>query len=162
MHSPIYFESTCSARPPPNTTLRRVARLYLEEILTTEAVALADAEIRNLERIRYDAVKNQDFETFSELCHPDLVYTHSNGERDSLQSYLHKCRTGTYIYHRIEHPVERVVVTGDVAVVVGQMHADITASGKEVRLTNSSLAVWVRVDGAWKLLAYQPTVLPAD
>jgi ketosteroid isomerase-like protein len=129
--------------------------------LTTETAPPADAEVLTLEYRRYEAVTKQDFEAFEAMCHPDLVYTHSNGERDSLESYLHKCRTGHYVYHRIAHPVEKVVIAGDTAIVVGEMQADITAGGKDLHLNNSSLAVWVRGDGAWKLLAYQPTVLPA-
>jgi ketosteroid isomerase-like protein len=129
--------------------------------LPTETASLVDAEILDLERKRYEAVMKQDFTAFGAMCHPDLVYTHSNGERDSLDSYLHKCRTGHYVYHRIEHPVEKVVLVGDTAIVVGEMRADITAGGKDLHLDNNSLAVWVRAGGAWKLLAYQPTVLSA-
>lgn len=130
--------------------------------MTTETAAATDAEIQRLEQLRYEAVTNQDFESFNELCHADLIYTHSNGERDSLRSYLDKCRSGHYVYHRIDHPIEDIVVVGDVALVIGEMNADITVAGKPKRLENTSIAVWVREGGAWKFLAYQPTPKPVS
>ena len=118
--------------------------------------------ILRLESARYQAVIDGDFEAFARHCHPDLVYTHSDSSRDSLESYLEKCRTGFYTYSRIEHPVEDVLIAGDTVVVVGRMHARITAGGAPKELNNNSIAVWVKnAEGAWLLLAYQPTPLPA-
>lgn len=116
------------------------------------------AIIRVLEDRRFDAIVNQDFETFAELAHPSLAYTHSNGALDTLTSYLDKCKSGFYVYHRIDHPIEEITVVGDTAVVVGEMNADLTAGGVRKQLANRSLAVWTRADGTWKFLAYQPTV----
>ena len=116
--------------------------------------------VRELEDRRYAAVVAGDLDAFSALAHPELAYTHSNGVLDDLASYVDKCRSGYYDYHRIDHPIDRIVVSGDTAVVIGEMHADITAGGVRKTLANRSLAVWVRVEGDWKLLAYQPTVLP--
>jgi len=113
--------------------------------------------IRALEAQRYRAVVFGDFDTFAELAHPELVYTHSNGLVDSLQSYLMKCREGFYVYHRIEHPIDSVRVIGDIALVLGEMNGEITSGGIQKTLRNQTLAVWAHTDGDWKLLAYQPT-----
>lgn len=115
--------------------------------------------ILGLERRRFDAIVAGDFDTFAAVSHPDLMYTHSNGVTDTLESYLEKCRTGFYVYHRVDHPVTRVVVTGDLGLVLGEMNADLTAGGTRKQLRNSSLAVWLRDGRVWKLIAYQPTVL---
>jgi uncharacterized protein (TIGR02246 family) len=120
----------------------------------------SEAEIRQLEDERYQAILSGDLAAFSSLCHPDLIYTHSNGERDTLETYLEKCKAGFYRYHAIDHPIERIVATDTVAVVAGGMRASLTAGGKDLELDNSSLAVWVKEDSRWKFLAYQPTVLP--
>lgn len=120
-----------------------------------------DAEtVRALEDERYEAVLRGDFDAFAALAHPELVYTHSNGALDSLGSYREKVEGGFYDYHRIDHPIDRIVVSGDTALVVGEMHADLTAGGVRKTLANRSLAVWTRTDAGWRLIAYQPTVLP--
>ncbi|MFC9352911.1 nuclear transport factor 2 family protein [Arthrobacter sp. NPDC057013] len=119
-----------------------------------------EQDILSLEDSRYEAVLRADFEAFADLCHKDLVYAHSNGDRDDLGSYMEKCRQGVYVYHRIDHPVEQVKIIGDVALVMGEMHADLTIRGTQTSLDNTALAVWVRSGSSWKLLAYQPTPKP--
>jgi ketosteroid isomerase-like protein len=127
---------------------------------TTDTGTTDTEQIRELEDRRYDAVVSRDFDGFAMLAHPELAYTHSSGDTDTLESYLEKCRSGFYVYHRIDHPIDRITVVGDTAIVVGEMHADITAGGVEKTLANRCLAVWVRTDEGWRLLGYQPTVLP--
>lgn len=121
-----------------------------------------EQEILHLEDLRYEAVLRTDFDTFAELCHEELVYAHSNGERDDLGSYIDKCRQGVYVYHRIDHPVEQVKILGDVALVMGEMQAELTIRGTRTELDNTALAVWIRVGSSWKLLAYQPTPKPGQ
>ncbi|MGW4368879.1 nuclear transport factor 2 family protein [Nocardia takedensis] len=128
----------------------------------TVTAARTETIIRELEDQRYAAVIAGDLDRFAALAHPDLVYTHSDAEVDSRASYLDKLRTGHYRYHRIEHPVTRILVTADTAMVVGEMHAEITAGGLATTLANRVLAVWVRENDDWLLLAFQPTAIPGD
>ncbi|MFW0773094.1 nuclear transport factor 2 family protein [Paenarthrobacter nitroguajacolicus] len=113
--------------------------------------------IEALEAKRYRAVVDADYDTFEDLCHERLVYTHSLGDRDSLTSYLEKLRAGFYRYHRIDHPVEDIILIGNTALVLGQMNAELTVNGTYKTLANSALAVWIKEDETWKFLAYQPT-----
>ncbi|SIJ30583.1 SnoaL-like domain [Mycobacteroides abscessus subsp. bolletii] len=121
--------------------------------------ATTKAHILELEDARYRAVIDRDFETFRRLCHPDLVYTHSDSARDTLDSYIDKCQSGFYTYSRIDHPVDDVLIVGGTVVVVGRMSASITAGGAPKELNNNSIAVWVKSADSWLLLAYQPTPL---
>jgi 3-hydroxyisobutyrate dehydrogenase-like beta-hydroxyacid dehydrogenase len=114
--------------------------------------------VQELEDRRYAAVVAGNFAEFERLAHPDLAYTHSNGDVDDLASYREKCESGYYVYHRVEHSVDRIVVAGDTALVIGEMHADLTAGGTRKTLANRALAVWVRGDDGWRLIAFQPTV----
>ncbi|WP_349571104.1 nuclear transport factor 2 family protein [Azotobacter salinestris] len=113
--------------------------------------------IRSLEAQRYKAIIAGDFETFADLAHPELVYTHSSGVVDSLQSYLSKCREGFYIYHHIEHPIYSIKIIGDVALVFGEMNGEITSGGIRKTLNNRTLAVWTNINGDWRFIAYQST-----
>ncbi|VXC42772.1 conserved hypothetical protein [Arthrobacter sp. 9V] len=116
-----------------------------------------EAEIRALEDRRYNAVIRGDFDTLESLFHIQLVYTHSRGDRDTLASYLTKLRQGFYKYHRIEHPIDNILLVGDTAIVVGEMNAELSVNGTAKTLTNNVIAVWTKDSGTWKLLAYQPT-----
>jgi ketosteroid isomerase-like protein len=101
-----------------------------------------------------------DAAALAELLHPALAYTHSDGSTETVDSYLEKVEAGILVYHRIDHPIDRIVVEGDTALVIGEMHGEVNVGDTRKTLANRSLAVWVRVDRAWRLLAYQPTVLP--
>nr|WP_271213475.1 nuclear transport factor 2 family protein [Rhodococcus wratislaviensis]GLK40582.1 hypothetical protein GCM10017611_74570 [Rhodococcus wratislaviensis] len=121
----------------------------------------ATTTIRDLENARYRAIVDQDLARFAELSHPDLAYSHSSGDTDSLDSYLDKVRSGYYVYHDIDHPIEFIRIVDDVALVVGEMNASITAGGREKKLRNRCLAVWKYTDDVgWRFLAYQPTPVP--
>ncbi|WBP90908.1 nuclear transport factor 2 family protein [Kitasatospora cathayae] len=118
----------------------------------------ADADdIRALENRRFEALVTGDLDGFAEIAHPELAYTHSSGTLDTLDSYLTKCASGFFVYHWIEHPIDRITVIGDTAIVIGEMRADLSVNGVHRKLENRSLAVWTRVDGKWKFLAYQAT-----
>jgi ketosteroid isomerase-like protein len=109
---------------------------------------------------RYQAMLDADLQTLDELCADELSYTHSSGVRDTKAEYFEKIRTGYYVYHRIEHPVERVEVAGDTAIVVGRMTADIDSGDVRKTIDNLALSVWTRSEGRWRLFAYAPTRLP--
>ncbi|MPQ68425.1 MULTISPECIES: nuclear transport factor 2 family protein [Pseudomonas] len=115
------------------------------------------ALISSLEQQRYQAMQQGDLEAFQRLAHNELVYVHSNGVRDTLASYLNKCRNGLYLYHRIEHVVQEVRTVGDTALVFGEMSADIVSHGVAKTLNNRTLSVWLKTAAHWQLLAYQPT-----
>jgi hypothetical protein len=112
------------------------------------------------EDCRYQAMLDADLHTLDELCADELSYTHSSGVRDTKAEYFEKIRTGYYVYHRIDHPVQRVEVAGDTAIVVGRMTADIHSGGVRKTIDNLALSVWTRSAGQWRLLAYAPTRLP--
>jgi ketosteroid isomerase-like protein len=111
--------------------------------------------------LRYQAMLEADLATMDRLCSDQLSYTHSSGVRDTKAEYFAKVRSGYYDYLRIDHPVERVEVHGDTAIVVGRMTADLTVDGTPKTIDNLALAVWSRAGGEWRLLAYAPSPLPA-
>src|SRR5688500_17700624 len=110
---------------------------------------------------RYRAMQDADLATLQEVCADELSYAHSSGARDTKGEYLGKIRSRYYVYLRVDHPVERVEVVGDAAIVVGRMTADLLVRGTPKTIDNLALAVWTRAPGVWRLLAYAPTTLPA-
>jgi hypothetical protein len=113
------------------------------------------------EDLRYQAMIDADLPELDRLLADQVSYAHSSGVRDTKAEYLQKVRTGYYDYWRIDHPVERVEVVGDTAIVVGRMTAHLGVDGVAKTIDNLSVAVWVRTAGDWRLLAYAPTTLPA-
>ena len=133
-----------------------MVRVGENHLMTDDVAAVLAAEDR-----RYQAMLDADLDTLDALCADALSYTHSNGVRDTKAEYFDKVRSGYYVYHRIDHPVERVEVAGDAAVVVGRMTADLDSGGKRKTIDCLAIAVWTRSGDGWRLLAYTPTPLPA-
>ncbi len=118
-------------------------------------------QISALEARRYQAMTEADIATLDELFSPDLVYTHSDATADSKQSYLDRLATGFFDYGPMTHPEHSIVVRGDCALVFHDMRGEVMVNHETKRVLNSrSLAVWVREDGNWTLLAFQPTKYP--
>jgi hypothetical protein len=122
-----------------------------------DAKAVLAAEDR-----RYQAMLHGDLAALDEMFADELSYAHSSGARDTKDEYLAKLRSRYYVYRTAEHPVERVDVVGDAAIVVGRMTSDLLVDGTPKTIDNLALAVWTRASGDWKLLAYAPTPLPSS
>ncbi|WP_164704717.1 nuclear transport factor 2 family protein [Blastococcus litoris] len=118
------------------------------------------AEVLAAEDRRYEALLGPDLAALDELFDERLSYAHSSGVRDTKAEYLAKIERGYYDYARIDHPVERVELLGDSAVVVGRMTADLTVDGAPKSLDVLALAMWTRTDGRWRLVAYASTPVP--
>jgi ketosteroid isomerase-like protein len=130
-------------------------------LMTTDDDVTAK-QISALEARRYQAMTDADIATLDELFSADLVYTHSDATSDSKQSYLDRVATGFFRYGPMTHPEHSIVVRGDCAIVIGDMRGEVLVNGETMRALNSrSIAVWVREDGNWALLALQPTQYPA-
>ena len=101
---------------------------------------------------------DSDTATLDALCSGDLIYTHSKGDHDDKQSYLHKVGSRHFTYLEITHPADRILVVAGAALVTGRMTAKVSVAGRGiVHVDNRYLAVWLREHGAWKFVAYQPT-----
>ncbi len=120
-----------------------------------------EQDVLAAEDARYRAMLDGDATALGTLLHDELTYTHSDASRDGKESLLRRIADGALVYREIEHPVERVALVGDTATVAGKMVASILVNGGPKRLDNRVLSVWVREGGTWRLLAFQPTPIPA-
>jgi ketosteroid isomerase-like protein len=118
-------------------------------------------QISELEARRYQAMTDADVTTLGELFSADLVYTHSDASADSRKSYLDRIASGHFDYGPLDHPEHSVLVRGDTALVFGDMRGEVVIAGQLRVLSSRCLAVWMKEDGRWLLVAWQPTKYPA-
>jgi ketosteroid isomerase-like protein len=119
------------------------------------------AQISALEARRYQAMTDGDVAALDDLLSADLVYAHSDATRDTKQSYLDRIANGYFDYGPLSHPEAAIVVHGDCAIVAGDMRGEIQFAGQTRVLNSTALAVWVRENEKWVLLAFQPTKYPS-
>jgi ketosteroid isomerase-like protein len=120
-----------------------------------------EQDILALEGRRYAAMTAQDAAALAQLLHDDLVYTHSSAIIDTKQSYVEGVRSGKFRYRKIERSEEKVRVYGDSALVTGRAAIEVEVDGKPKSLKLRYLNVWVKQAGAWKMVAWQSTSIPA-
>lgn len=113
-----------------------------------------------LDSERYDAIVEQRWDDFEQMCHPGLRYMHATGVVDTRETYLNKLRSGHYDYRTITHDIAHVCVNANTALVWGRMRADLRAGSIDKAIDNQTLTVWVSASSGWLLIAQQPT--PAD
>lgn len=114
-------------------------------------------ELLQLERRRYRAMIESDVDSLRDLLDDDLIYVHSNAAMDDKASYLAKVESRYFRYETISIEEESAYVLSDVALLRGRMKARAFLDGMPMTLDNRFLSVLRRLDGAWRLLSYQPT-----
>ena len=102
----------------------------------------------------------KDIKTLERLLDGELVYMHSSGVADSKESYVRGLRDGVWDYQRIARTEQAVKISGDTALVFNRLAISIKVRGVQKELDNRALAVWVRCDGAWRLVALQSAAIP--
>jgi Domain of unknown function (DUF4440) len=113
--------------------------------------------IADMERRRYEAMKQADVAVLSEVLDDLLVYAHSNSATDDKESYLAKVQAGYFRYESISIEEQSTLVLSDVALLRGRMRARGLLNGSPLILDNRFLAVVRNSGGQWRLLSYQPT-----
>lgn len=113
--------------------------------------------IADMERRRYEAMRQADIAVLREVLDDLLVYAHSNSATDDKESYLAKVQAGYFRYESISIEEQSTLVLSGVALLRGRMKARGLLNGSPLTLDNRFLAVVRSSGGQWRLLSYQPT-----
>ena len=118
------------------------------------------AEVRDLERQRWQAMIDKDLDTLRQLFADELSYTHSNALVDTKDSYLRAIEERVFDYRGVRHSDDECRVLGDVALLTGRAEIDVMARGSLHHLNARYTVVWLRRDGRWQFLCWQSTPIP--
>jgi len=113
--------------------------------------------IAEMERRRYEAMRQADIAVLREVPDDQLVYAHSNAATDDKQSYLAKVQAGYFRYESISIEEQSTLVLSDIALLRGRMRARGLLNSSPLILDNRLLAVVRNAGRQWRLLSYQPT-----
>lgn len=91
-----------------------------------------------------------------------LAFHHSNGGVDDKAAFLAKMAAGRIEYVSIDWSEDSVIALAtEAALLTGRMLTVVRVEGVEKRLDNRVLEGWAKSDGAWRLVAFQSTPIPA-
>jgi hypothetical protein len=123
--------------------------------------ACDEAGLAAAEEARRRAMLSADTRALAAMCAEALVYVHSSGVIDSLESYLQKLDGGALRYETLKFVAPRVRLIGTTGLVHAGMRATVLRGGGRHAVASSTLAVWTFGDGGWTLQAVQASPLPA-
>ena len=121
-----------------------------------------EAEIREAERRRCDAMLGNDNAALDAVLDADLQFCHATGAVDDKAGYLAKMAAGRIKYVGVSWSEETVTPLADgAAILSGRMTTDVEVEGTAKRLENRAITVWRKSAGTWRLVAFQSTPIKA-
>lgn len=114
----------------------------------------------NLDDLRREALLKGDETTIDKLFADELMYIHSSAIVDTKTSYLESLRSGNLSYHAIELQDRQIQILGDIAVMTGIAHMNISINAMpriaDIRYTTA----WIKQGQTWQILVFASTSLP--
>jgi ketosteroid isomerase-like protein len=142
---------------------------FLNSLVLTIAVTISPAvagpaedQIEQLEQQRYAALIAGNWAAFDALLADEFFYNQAGGKSVPKAAYLATLRTGAVKVHQAMREEPTIRRYGDVVVVTGITHVDVTLNGEDKTFHSRYLHVWVKKENDWKLVARQATYLPAN
>ena len=117
-------------------------------------------EVLDAEREWLQAHRRLDVSALDGLMAPDYAQIDADGRVVGREEVLASFRSGERHWeeaHSDEHRVRLYGDQGDVALVVGRCRARGTSAGRPFDYAARYVAVWVRRDGAWRMVSDQAT-----
>jgi hypothetical protein len=118
--------------------------------MSADEKAVADTE-----RQRFSAQVSKDYAVLDQVLANDLIYTHSNGNSDSKQSYIQSIRDGKSKYDAIDVEELNVRVYGKTAVINGVCMVKAMNNGETINTHLRYTDVYVRNGKQWQMVAWQ-------
>jgi uncharacterized protein (TIGR02246 family) len=103
------------------------------------------------------ALVTHDTVALAALYAEDIVYVHSDGDRETKAEYIRRIDAGRLKYESVNLVEPKVRVYGDAAVVNGLFDVRVISDGTPVNTRVVYLHVYVRQGNAWRMVAHQTT-----
>lgn len=132
--------------------------LTLSFILLVQLVRAQSAEEKAVlaaEKQRFDAQISKNYAVLDQVLGNDLVYTHSNGNTDSKESYIQSIRDGKSKYDAINVEEQKVRVYGNTAIINGICMVKAMSNGETINTHLKYTDVYVRKGKQWQMVAWQ-------
>jgi len=119
---------------------------------------MSEETIRQAVQALYDAMLAHDIPALDALLAEDSEYVHSPGFTETKPDFLNGVRDGLYEYEVVRPVSERIMLSGNMAVVYSQLDFRGGPRGQAhppVQLITT--LVWMRREGAWRLVLRHAT-----
>lgn len=126
----------------------------------TGAAGTTEEDLNAFEQIRYEVLIENDWPTLDTLLSDEFFYNTANGASMTKSAFIDLMKSGAAIVRKAVRDEAIVHDYGELAVVTGVVHVDVTVKGEDKTIHSRYLHVWIRKGQGWKLVARQATYLP--
>ena len=124
-----------------------------------------EPEIRRLENLEREAVlKTDSMALFDKLWSPNMVVNTPANVVGTVEGTKTQLRSGNLNYLSFERNIEKINLTGNVAVVMGE--EKIKPQGKQLNagklVTRRFTNVWLYSNNSWSIIARQATIIKVE
>ena len=117
-------------------------------------------ELNVLEERRYAALIGADWQALDALLSDDFFYNTGGGALLTKNDFVDLMKSGVAVVRKASREEAGVRQYGEVALLTGVAHVDVTLKGEDKTLHSRYLHVWVKEGESWRLVARQATYLP--
>jgi hypothetical protein len=108
---------------------------------------------------RIQALLSGDARTLAEIAHPNLIYVHHTGRRDTYQSYIDALASGRAKFFSIVRQLEAIVPVPCGCVVHGIVDVKAEVAGVPKAATYQFSAFWLQENDSLRLMLWASTQL---
>lgn len=126
----------------------------------TGAAGTTEEDLNAFEQIRYEVLIQNDWPTLDTLLSDEFFYNTANGASMTKSAFIELMKSGVAVVNKAVRDEAIVHDYGELAVVTGVVHVDVTVKGEDKTIHSRYLHVWIRKGQGWKLVARQATYLP--
>lgn len=119
-----------------------------------------EAEIRQWEERRLQAMEKTDAGILNRILADDLVYVHSSGRVQTKAELIGSLVSGELEYVSAQLEEIKVRGYGSTAVATGIAAMQVRSASQEAKLRVRFTDVYVRIEGRWQMVSWQSTRLP--
>jgi len=101
------------------------------------------------------AILDGDKAALEKISAEKLTYGHSSGQIENKEEFVAALATGKADFTRIDISDQKILITGNTAIVRHVLKGDVVLSGAATTLNLSVMQVWLKQGKDWKLLARQ-------
>jgi ketosteroid isomerase-like protein len=115
-------------------------------------------EVELIERKRFDAQVNKDYNYLEKVFSPDLIYIHSGGAVNTKEEYIQSIRDGKSVYEKIdiEEMKLRAYNDGKTVVINGKITITLPPVDGKPNLSHLRyVVVYIKKKEGWQLVTWQ-------
>ena len=119
-----------------------------------------ERDIMQCDDRRFKAMVRGDLTALRMVLSDQLTYTHSSGRHETKAQFLASLTLGQLSYKSIIPEARAVRVYSGVGIVTGTARMEITARGQDAHFRVRYIAVYIRAQDRWQMVAWQSTRVP--